>query len=419
MKVLIIGSGGREHALAWKIAQSSKLTKLYIAPGNPGTAEVGENIDIKVTDISGLVEFAKANQIGLTVVGPDDVLAAGAVDAFRVEGLRIFGPTKEAAKIEWSKVFAKQFMAENDVPTAEFRTFDDYKVASEYLSAHALPVVIKASGLALGKGVTICQSQDEAQKVLRSVMVEKIFGDAGNSVVIEECLTGEEVSIHALSDGSNSVVFPVSQDHKPIFEGNKGPNTGGMGTYVPVPWVDSAELADIKRKVVDPVVPGYVGCIYPGLMGKPPKVIEYNARFGDPETQSYVRLLKTDLLELLEACVDGRLAEVGVKWRDGSAVCVVLASGGYPGTYEREKLINGLAEAQIDPDVIVFQAGTIMTANGLLTAGGRVLNVTATGQTLQEARDKAYAAAAKIQFEGVYFRKDIGLKGVEWSAKQA
>jgi phosphoribosylamine---glycine ligase len=415
MKVLIVGSGGREHALAWKIAKSPKLTKLYIAPGNPGTAEVGENVDIKVTDISGLVEFAKTNRIDLTVIGPDDVLAAGAADAFNLAGLKVFGPSKSAAKIEWSKAFAKDFMAKHDVPTARFKTFDDYELAKVYLDSQAVPIVIKASGLALGKGVTVCRTLDEAQTALRRAMVEKAFGESGSRVVIEECLTGEEVSIHAICDGDTSVMFPVAQDHKPIFDGNKGPNTGGMGTYAPVPWVDDLQLADIKKEIVDPVVnnmPGYIGCLYPGLMGDPLKVIEYNARFGDPEIQSYVRLLASDLLEIIEAAVSGHLVDIKVEWRKGSAICVVMASGGYPGKYDTGILINGIDEAQNDPDVVVFQAGTSISKEGLLTAGGRVLNVTAYGDSLKEAVDKAYRAVNKISFEGMQYRKDIAAKAL-------
>ncbi len=415
MKVLIIGSGGREHALAWKIAQSPKLTKLFIAPGNPGTAEVGENVDIKVTNIERLVEFAKNHQIDLAVVGPDDVLAAGAADAFMRVGLKVFGPPKAAAKIEWSKAFAKDFMAKHNVPTARFKTFDDYELAREYLGTRTAPIVIKASGLALGKGVTVCQSMAEAQEALRLAMVEKIFGQAGASVVIEECLTGEEVSIHAICDGRTSIMFPAAQDHKPIFDGNKGPNTGGMGTYAPVPWVGDNQLAEIKRSVVDPVVSnlsGYIGCLYPGLMGEPPRVIEYNSRFGDPEIQSYVRLLQSDLLELIDAAVSGRLAESRVEWRKGSAICVVVASGGYPGDYEKGKLISGLSEAQDDRSVVVFQAGTSMSERGLMTSGGRVLNVTAYGENIQEARDRAYAAVNKIHFEGMQYRKDIASRAL-------
>ncbi len=415
MKILVIGSGGREHALAWKLAQSSRLTKLYIAPGNPGTAAVGENVDIKETDIVGLVKFAKDNQIELTVVGPGEVLAAGVVEGFREAGLKIFGPSKEAAKIEWSKAFAKQFMQEHGIPTAKFQSFDDYEQAGIYLASQSVPVVIKANGLAAGKGAIVCQTREEAELALRQFMVEKVMGKAGTQVVIEECLEGQEVTIHALCDGTTSLVFPSSQDYKAIYDGDEGPNTGGMGAYAPVPWVGESKLAVIKRSVVDPVLkhlPKYVGCLYPGLMGQDFKVIEYNARFGDPECQVYMRLLQSDLLELFLACVENRLDKYDPEWSDLFAVCIVLAEKGYPDEFEVGFDITGIEVAEADPSVIVFQRNTSIKDGKLVTAGGRVLNVTATASTLKEAIDKAYLAAAKINFEGIYYRKDIGAKGL-------
>lgn len=415
MKVLVIGSGGREHALAWKLAQSPRLTKLYIAPGNPGTALVGENIDIKETDVIGLVEFAKANQIDLTVVGPSEVLAVGVVDEFQAAGLKIFGPTRAAAQIESSKAFAKQFMQKYGIPTAKFQTFDDYEEATAYLASQSVPTVIKASGLAAGKGAIVCHARSEAEVALRQFMVEKVMGAAGAQVVIEECLEGQEVTIHALCDGRTSLVFPSSQDHKAIYDGDQGPNTGGMGAYAPVPGVSGSKLAEIKRSVVDPVLtnlPNFVGCLYPGLMGRDYKVIEYNARFGDPECQVYMRLLKSDLLDLFVACVEHRLNEYEVQWFDYSSVCIVLAEEGYPNDYEVGFDITGIEAAQQDSSVVIFQRNTGITDGRLVTAGGRVLNVTATAPTLQEAIDKAYAAAAKIHFKGIYYRTDIGAKGL-------
>jgi len=421
--VLIIGSGGREHALAWKIAQSPMLGKLYIAPGNGGTTGIATSVAIAAGDIAGLQEFALTHDIDLTVVGPDDTLALGVVDAFTAAGLRIFGPTKAAAQIEASKAFSKELMAACNVPTASFATFSALEPALAYVRSHRLPVVVKASGLALGKGVSICATLAEAEAALHDMMETKIFGAAGSSVVIEDFLTGQEISIHAFCDGRTAVLFPTAQDHKPAYDGDQGPNTGGMGTFAPVPWAGADLVARAKTTVVEPILAAmrkadapFTGLLYPGLMVEPGgdslNVLEFNARFGDPETQSYLRLLESDLLEVLNACVDGRLDQLAISWSDRTTVTVVLASGGYPGSYPKGLPISGLEEAAVLPDVVVFHAGTKLENGRLVTAGGRVLGVSATGADLQDARAKAYAAAKLIHFEGVQYRTDIGSKSL-------
>lgn len=354
--VLVIGSGGREHALAWKIAQSPLLGQLYVAPGNGGTASLTKNVPISATNIPSLVNFAKSHDVHLTVVGPDDALAAGIVDAFQEAGLRAYGPTRAAAQIEASKAYAKDLMTSTGVPTARHASFTDIQAAKSYVAGHPLPVVVKASGLALGKGVYICQTTAEAEQALDEIMGEKRFGEAGNSVVIEEFLDGQEVSIHAFCDGRTAVLFPTAQDHKRVGTGDTGPNTGGMGTFAPVPWTDQELLDRAHHQVVKPILEGlarsgaaFRGMLYPGLMVGPDgnfKVLEYNARFGDPETQSFLRLLETDLLEILNACVDGTLADVPIKWSGHTAITVVLASEGYPG-----KTITGRPISGLDPEV--------------------------------------------------------------------
>jgi phosphoribosylamine--glycine ligase len=419
--ILIVGGGGREHALAWKISKSPRLGKLFMAPGNPGTAAIATNIDVAPTDKEGLVAFAKANDIGLTVVGPDDILALGLVDAFRTAGLRIFGPTQAAARIESSKAFSKQLMTDNGIPTAKFATFTEILVAKGHVREQTFPLVIKASGLALGKGVYIVQDIAEADAALDEIMSEKIFGDAGSSVVIEDFLTGQEVSVHAFSDGHSSKLFPPAQDHKTIFDHDQGPNTGGMGAFAPVKWVTSELMDKVKATVVDPALAGlaaanspFTGLLYPGLMvnGDDVKVLEYNSRFGDPETQVFMRLLESDLMDLLDACVDWRLADQPVAWSDQTAVAVALASPGYPASSTKGLEITGVAEASALPDVEVFQAGTKLDGDKLVTNGGRVLYVSATGTDLADARNKAYAAVAKIHFEGMQYRTDIGDKSL-------
>jgi phosphoribosylamine--glycine ligase len=421
VNLLIIGSGGREHALAWKLKQSPRVGKIFVAPGNAGTAQLGENVDIKATDVAALVKFADEHKIYLTIVGPDDALALGIVDEFQKRGLKIWGPNKLAAQIEASKAFAKELMQKNNIPTAEFQTFTDYEKALEYIKQKGTPIVIKASGLALGKGVSVCKTPKEAKRFLQDVMVNKIFGDSGSQVVIEEFLQGQEFSIHAFSDGETFKLLPSSQDHKPIFDGGLGPNTGGMGTIAPVPWVSDDLMANVSSEIVKPALAGlenvacrFIGCLYPGLMMTKdgPKVIEFNARFGDPETQSYMRLLKTDLLDILEACVNGKIADIKIEWSKKYACCIVLASGGYPGKYEKGKSITGIEQAEALNDVVIFHAGTAIRGRMSVTNGGRVLGVTAIADDLQSALGKAYAAVKLIHFEGMHFRTDIGQKSL-------
>ncbi|MFA6177522.1 MAG: phosphoribosylamine--glycine ligase [Candidatus Paceibacterota bacterium] len=416
-KILIIGSGGREHAIGWKVAQSPKAGQIFFAPGNGGTSDIGINVDIKATDISGLLEFAQKEKIDLTLALPDDPLALGIADEFKKSNLRIFGPTQNASKIEWSKAFSKDFMHRHNLSTAKFETFGDFEKAKDYVRRQSMPIVIKASGLALGKGVIICQNLEEANKALEDMFVKKVFGDAGTTIVIEEFLIGPEISIHAFTDGQNYKMFPTSQDHKKIGENDTGLNTGGMGTIAPLPFVTDELLENIEKNIVAPTVDAmskdgnpFLGVIYPGLMltQNGPKILEYNARFGDPETQTYMRLLDTDILDIFNACVDGKLDQIQINWSKKFACTIVLASGGYPENYEKGKVISGIEEAEMQPDIVVFHAGTKIQNNQLVTNGGRVLGVTATGDTLEEALEKAYKAIEKISFEGMQYRKDIG-----------
>jgi len=448
--ILIIGGGGREHALAWKLKQSPKVDNIFVAPGNSGTENIAENVNILATDITALASFAKQNNIYLTVVGQDDPLALGIVDEFKKQELRIWGPTQAAAQIESSKVFAKQLMKEMDVPTAAFETFTNYEQAQQYIkdyyakrsvpiygrldtqtpmNRHATgskKIVIKASGLALGKGVIICSNQEEAEDTLKQIMSDKIFGDSGNEVVIEEFMEGPEFSIHAFCDGANYKLLPPAQDHKPIFDGNLGPNTGGMGTIAPLPWVTEEIMSEVKTRIVEPILEGlkkhgapFVGLLYPGLMltKDGPKVIEFNARFGDPETQSLMRLLKTDLFDILEASVDGSLNKIEIEYHNHSACCIVLASGGYPEKYKKGKEIFGIDEAEKNSDVLVFHAGSTIKDGKAVTNGGRVLGVTATGPDLETTLNKAYTAIHHINFEGMQYRKDIGKSTMDFSPK--
>ncbi len=419
--VLIVGSGGREHALAWKLKQSPRIGKLYVAPGNGGTAAIAQNVPIDVMDFEKLATFAVEKKIGLTVVGPDEPLARGIVDLFRARGLRIFGPSKDAAQIEASKVFAKQLMEEGKIPTAEFKVFSSYTAASSYVQSHGVPIVIKASGLALGKGVYVCQTIAEAEDALRKIIVEKVHKDAGDEVVIETYLDGPEISIHALSDSVTWLLFPPAQDHKRAQDGDKGPNTGGMGAIVPVPWVTPELMITIESRIIRPAFDAliargiqFTGLLFPGLKMTldGPKVLEFNARFGDPETQAYMRLLENDILDALEACADGRLvgSNLSLEWYKGFSVNIVLASGGYPDKYDVGFPITGIDEAEKMEGVVVFHAGTRLQGEQLVTAGGRVLGVSAVGNTLQEALDRAYAAADRIQFQGKSYRRDIGAK---------
>jgi phosphoribosylamine--glycine ligase len=422
-KILIIGSGGREHAIGWKVAESHICGDIFFAPGNAGTATLGTNVDIKATEIDKLLEFAKTEKIDLTLALPDDPLALGIVDLFQKNDLKIWGPTKAAAQLEWSKAFSKNFMRDHNLPTAKFETFTDYDKALKYLSECSMPIVVKASGLALGKGVVIAQTLVEAENTLEDMMIKKVYGDSGAEVVIEEFMTGPEISTHAFSDGINYKFFPISQDHKKVGEGDTGLNTGGMGTIAPVPFVDEGLQILIKNTILVPTLVGmehddvpYEGILYPGLMltESGPKILEYNARFGDPETQSYMRLLDTDLLEIINMSLDKKLNELEVRWKENTYACnIVLASGGYPGDYEKGKFITGIEEASKMEDIIIFHAGTKLNENGeLVTNGGRVLGVSAIGKTLEEALAKAYKAVDKISFEGMQYRKDIGQKAL-------
>jgi phosphoribosylamine--glycine ligase len=416
MNILIIGGGGREHALAWKVRQSPRCTKLYIAPGNAGTAKEGENVAIDIKNNETVIDFAKEKKIDLVVVGPDDQLAQGMVDALMAARIKAFGPTKAAAKLEWSKAFAKDFMQRYQIPTAASRTFSSHDEASSYMRTVDFPQVIKADGLALGKGVVIAETREEAEETLKQFMQDGKFGTAGGSVVIEEYLEGTEVSIHAFCDGKTVKLFPVARDHKRVGDGDTGPNTGGMGTIVPVQQY-SGFIEEIKEKIVMPVIRGmtnegtpFCGVLFPGLMVTKhgPKVLEFNARFGDPECESYMRLLKTDLVDIMLACIEGRLDKQEVRWSDEYVTTVMLASKGYPEKYEKGFPITGIEEAESDPSVIVYHAGTTLKGNQLVTNGGRVLGVSAVGESPEESKRRTYIATEKIKFDGVQYRRDIG-----------
>ncbi len=417
MKVLIIGSGGREHALAWKLAQSPRVRKVYCAPGNAGTAQLGENVALGAEDIPALVRYAKREAIGLTVVGPDDALAAGIVDAFELEGLRIFGPCAGAARLESSKIFAKNFMQRHGIPTAGAREFSESLEAHAWCRGAKYPLVVKADGLALGKGVVVAENPLQAAMAIHRAMDLGVFGEAGKKIVIEECLRGVECSIHALMDGSGYCLFPDAKDHKRAFDGDRGPNTGGMGTISPSGTLDTSLIERVKAEVLDRFVAGinadgiaFRGMLFPGLMltEDGPKVLEFNCRFGDPETQVLVRRLRSDLLDLLEACVDGAIATQRPEWDERAAVCVVLASGGYPGAYQKGKTIEGLEEAEAMKEVVVFHAGTKQDGRIVVTNGGRVIGVSALGADRNAARELAYRAADTIRFDQIQRREDIG-----------
>ena len=421
LKILIVGAGGgREHAIGWKITQSPRAGQLFFARGNAGTAKLGTNLDIKETEIEKLTEFAKKEKINLTLALSDDPLALGVVDAFQAQNLRIWGPTKAASQLEWSKTYAKDFMKRNKIPTAKYEIFTDFEKAKIYVEKSSFPIVIKASGLALGKGVIVAQAREEAIKTLKKILVDKIFGNSGNEIVIEEYLSGIEISIHAISDGTSWKIFPASQDHKRIYDGNVGPNTGGMGVIAPLPFVDDALISVIEKKIIAPTIKGmreegrpFIGILYPGVMitKEGPKVFEFNARFGDPETQAYMRLLETDLLDIFDASIDGKIFDLKIIWKNDTYACnIALASGGYPGNYEKGKVISGIKEAETQSDITVFHAGTLVARQDLTTNGGRVLGVSATGNTLEEALKKAYKAVEKISFEGMHYRRDIGKK---------
>jgi phosphoribosylamine--glycine ligase len=416
MRILVVGSGGREHTLAWKLAQSSQVDQIFVAPGNGGTAEIAQNVDIAATDLSALLDFAKQERIDLTVVGPEAPLVIGLVDAFDEAGLRAFGPTGTAAQLEGSKAFSKRFMIEEGIPSGVGAIFSDYDAARAYLRGQEAPIVVKASGLAAGKGVAVCVSMKEAEEALRKTMVERVFGDAGDKALVEDCLVGEEASLLAFCDGRTVVPMIPARDYKRVGDGDAGPNTGGMGCYAPSPYLPPELAEEARRRVLQPTVDGmrhrgtpYVGILYAGLMltERGMRVLEFNCRFGDPETQVLLPLLENDLVDIFLACIEGRLSEIDVRWKPAHAVCVVRASGGYPGSYEKGKVITGVDEADALPDTVVFQAGTKLQDGRLVTTGGRVLAVTSVGASLEEARAKAYAGAARIDFEGAQNRSDI------------
>ncbi|MEM8484691.1 MAG: phosphoribosylamine--glycine ligase [Bacteroidota bacterium] len=423
MKVLVIGGGGREHAITWKLAQSKHAPELFIAPGNPGTAALGRNVPIGASDVAGLLSFAREEGVALTIVGPEQPLVDGIVDAFNKAGLRIFGPTAAAAALEGSKAFAKAFMERHGIPTAAHRTFDKaaYAEAKQYITQQGAPVVLKASGLAAGKGVLICGTLSEAYAGLDALMKESRFGEAGASVVVEECMEGEEASVFALTDGERYVLLAPAQDHKRVGEGDTGPNTGGMGAYAPAPVMTAALMKEVEATVILPTLRGmaaegtpYQGILYVGLMMTPtgPRVVEFNCRFGDPETQVVLPLLQEDLLEIIGSLVGGDPLPP-VSSAVGAAACVVLASGGYPGSYDKGKAIAGIEEADALDDVVVFHAGTRdAAAGGVETSGGRVLAVAASAPDLKGALEKTYAGVARIEFEDQQFRRDIGQKGL-------
>ncbi len=422
MNVLLVGNGGREHAIAWKLAQSKELKKLFIAPGNPGTAKCGINIDIKADDCDKLLAFAKENKVGLAIIGPEDPLAAGIVDRFEKAGIKVFGPSGAAAQLEADKAFAKQIMKANSIPTAESRIFDNFQDAKAYIASRDEAVVVKATGLAKGKGVFVCDEPSEGIIAAEKIMEGKIFGKAGEKILVEDKLLGQEASILAFVDGRNIYVLETSQDHKAIGDGDTGPNTGGMGAYSPAPVVTDKLMDQITREILVPAVDGmnkngtpYKGVLYAGVMITQggPRVLEFNVRFGDPETQPVLARLKSDLLEAMIATCDGTLDKITLEWDDRAAVCVVMASGGYPDDYEKGKVITGLEDADKLRDVIVFHAGTAEKNGKIVTAGGRVLGVTALGNKIADAKAKAYEAVEKIKFEKAYYRKDIADKAIK------
>jgi phosphoribosylamine---glycine ligase len=423
VKVLVVGSGGREHALVWKLKESPRVKEIFCAPGNGGIAGIAACVDIKADDIAGLLKFAREHKIDLTVIGPEVPLVAGIVDTFEKAGLKAFGPSKAAAQLEGSKAFAKDFMARHHIPTAAYRLFDNLDAARRGLDGFTMPVVVKADGLAAGKGVVICSTRAEAEDALTHIMGERVFKEAGSRVVIEEFLDGEEASILAVADGRDFVILESSQDHKRVFDNDQGPNTGGMGAYSPAPVVTPALMQQIAREVIAPVIDGmrsegapFKGVLYAGIMvtAKGPKVLEFNTRFGDPETQAVLPRLKSDLCELMLASVEGRIKGVALAWDKGPCVCVVMAAGGYPGGYSTGKVITGLD--QVAPDAVVFHAGTRYDGENsgpLVTAGGRVLGVVARGKDVREAVAHVYAGAAKIFFDGAHYRKDIGYRAIQ------
>jgi phosphoribosylamine---glycine ligase len=418
LKVLVVGSGGREHAIVWKLAQSPKIEKIYCAPGNPGIAELAECLAISGNDMEQLADFALKNKVDLTFVGPEEPLSLGIVNHFEEKGLSVFGPRKEAALIEGSKSFAKDLMKKYAIPTAKYEVFTDFTEALNYVRQEGAPIVIKADGLAAGKGVVVAFTLEEAELALQSMLKDAVFGGAGARVVIEEFLEGEEMTLLSFVDGETVKPMLPSQDHKQAYEGDKGPNTGGMGTYAPVPQVSPEAVSQIVEQIVKPTARAMVaegcsfkGILYTGLMltANGPKVIEYNARFGDPETQVILPLLDTDLIDIFIAGATGELANMDIQWKSGAAVCVIMASEGYPGPYPKDRVIEGLDRKGI---AMVFHAGTKLLDDQLVTNGGRVLGVTAVSETIEKARELAYASVEAIHFDGAHYRRDIALKAL-------
>ena len=421
MKVLVVGGGGREHALVWKIRQSPKVSRVFCAPGNAGISEQAAVVPIQANDLNRLLEFALREKIDLTVVGPEDPLTRGIVDLFESNGLLIFGATRKAAEIEGSKAFAKELMKRYCIPTALYEIFDDRNEAVKYIHKQGAPIVVKADGLAAGKGVIVCKTTEEAVQSVDKIMVEKIFGSAGNRVVVEEYLVGEEASYLAFTDGKTILPLASSQDHKAVLDGDQGPNTGGMGAYSPAPVVTTEVHERIAEKVLRPIIYGmgeegrpYRGVLYAGLMihDGHPRVLEFNARFGDPETQPVLMRMKGDVVPILEACMKGTLSKHRIEWDHRASVCVVMTSKGYPGNYEKGKIIKGLKEVSQREGVFVFHAGTALKDGQVITNGGRILGVTALGEDIPRAMERAYQAVREISWDGVHYRTDIGQKAL-------
>ncbi len=417
----MVGSGGREHALVWKIAQSPKVSEIYCAPGNAGISDQAKLIPVKSNDLDGLLRFASKEKIDLTVVGPEEPLTRGMVDLFESKGLSIFGPSQKAAEIEGSKAFAKEMMKKYRIPTASYEIFEDPKEAARYIRKQNPPVVVKADGLAAGKGVIICKTLEEATEWVDRIMVKKTFGEAGRRVVVEECLTGEEASFIAFTDGRTILPVASSQDHKAVFDGDLGPNTGGMGAYSPAPVVTGQVHERILKEILEPLVHGmagegraYKGALYAGVMIREgaPKVLEFNARFGDPETQPVLMRMKGDIVPILEACIKGNLSQCEIEWDSRATVCVVMVSKGYPENYEKGKVIEGLEEVSQMEGIFVFHAGTASKNGKTLTNGGRVLGVTGIGRDIPAAIERTYQAVKRISWDGVHYRTDIGRKAL-------
>lgn len=421
MRILVVGSGGREHTLVWKISQSKKVDKIFCAPGNGGIKELAGLVNIKADDIDGLLNFAKEKKVDLTVIGPEVPLVKGIVDKFVKEGLKIFGPPKELAMLEGSKVFAKETMKRFGIASSDFKVFTEPDKAKQYLKQRGVPIVVKADGLAAGKGVVVAETIEEAEEAIDLMLVKKIFGAAGEKIILEDCLEGEEASILVFSDGKSIVPLVSSQDHKRIFDNDKGPNTGGMGAYSPAPIVSKEMFDEIIENVFRPIINGlaeegkfYKGVLYGGLMitEHGPMVLEFNVRFGDPEAQAILPRLKSDLVDAIVACIDGTLDKITLEWDERACLCVVAASKGYPGAYEKQKEIYGLENVKNAKDIVVFHAGTTCKDRKIFTSGGRVLGVSGCGKDIKSAKDIAYEAIDKIKFDGIYYRKDIGNKAI-------